>query len=178
MKHAALQIVDAFDPGADGLAAKSRSLVLDMLHHTAEPFARTQFTPGHITCTALVRHPADARVLFMYHHRLNRWLLPGGHVEKSDASLAAATAREAEEETRVRLDQSIAPVLAGIDVHGIPPKRDEPFHLHHDLIWAFRALSDEIEITDEAPRVAWVEPADWDALGVAQSIRESIRRVI
>jgi len=173
----AIRVVEGFHPGSDGLARKSRALVLGMLAHTDAPFSRSQFTPGHITCTALIGHPHDGRVLFMHHHRLKKWLLPGGHVEKSDESLAGAAAREAEEETRVLVDASVTPVLAGIDVHGIPPKRDEPFHLHHDLVWCFRAASDEIEVTDEAPRVEWAGEADWDRLGVAESIRQSIRRV-
>ena len=173
----ALRIVESFDGGADGLARKSRSLVLGMLAHTTAPFSRRQFTPGHITCTALVFHPRDERVLFMHHHRLKKWLLPRGHVEESDESLAAAAAREAAEETQVLLDPARAAVLAGIDVHGIPPKGDEPFHLHHDLIWRFRAASDEIAVTAEAPRVAWVNEADWDRLNVSESIRQSVWRV-
>ncbi len=110
----------------------------------------------------------------MHHHRLHRWLLPGGHIEKSDASLADTAAREATEETYVQIDPGTAPFLAGIDVHGIPPKKDEPFHLHHDLIWCFRAVQEAIETTDEAPSVLWAEPADWDRLNIAESIRNSI----
>src|SRR4051812_12023843 len=97
-------IVEAFDPGPDGLARKSWDLTLDLLRHTEAPFSRHQFTPGHVTCTALVLHPRDSRVLFMHHHRLERWLLPGGHVEEQDASLAAAAGREACEETCVQID--------------------------------------------------------------------------
>jgi 8-oxo-dGTP pyrophosphatase MutT (NUDIX family) len=169
-------IIEAFDPGSDGLAQKSRELTLHLLRHTGAPFSRDQFTPGHVTCTALVLHPRESRVLFMYHHRLHRWLLPGGHVEESDASLAAAAAREACEETLVRIDPGQPALLAGIDVHGIPPKRDEPFHLHHDLIWCFRAATEEVAVTDEAPSVLWAEAGDWDRLGIADSIRSSIRR--
>jgi len=170
-------IVEGFDPGSDGLAAKSRELVLQLLLNTETPFSRNQFTPGHLTCTALVLHPREARVLFMHHHRLKRWLLPGGHVEESDASPAAAAAREAQEETLVQLDASVAPRLAGIDVHGIPPKNAEPFHLHHDLIWCFRAAAEEIAITDEAPEVLWASALDWDRLAIAPSIRNSIRHL-
>lgn len=171
-------VIEVFDPGSDGLARKSRELTLDLLRQTSAPFSRHQFAPGHVTSTALVFHPDGAKVLFMYHHRLHRWLLPGGHVEESDASLAAAAAREAQEETLVLIDGAWAPHLAGIDVHGIPAKPTEPFHLHHDLIWCFRALSADIAVTDEAPSVLWAEEADWDRLGVAESIRNSIRRVL
>ena len=171
----AIEIVEAFDPGADDLAGKSRELTLGLLRHSAAPFSRDQYSPGHITCTALVLHPGEPLVLFMLHHRLHRWLLPGGHVEPGDESLAAAAAREAVEETAVLLDAGSA-TLVGIDVHGIPPKLDEPFHLHDDLIWCFRALDDAIERTDEAPEVFWAGPAQWDRLGIAESIRRSIRR--
>jgi 8-oxo-dGTP pyrophosphatase MutT (NUDIX family) len=175
----AVAAVDAFDPGADRLAAKSLELTLDLLRYSTAPFSRSQFAPGHVTCTALVlllSPGREPRVLFMHHHRLHRWLLPGGHVEESDASLAGAAAREAVEETCVRIDPTRAPSLAGIDVHGIPPKKGEPFHLHHDLIWCFRALTEDIQTTDEAPSVLWAGSADWDRLNVAESIRNSILR--
>lgn len=172
------QLIKGFHAGLDGIARKSKQLSLDLLENTTAPFARDQFAPGHITCTALVLHPDGERVLTMHHHRLQRWLLPGGHVEESDASPAAAAAREAFEETQVAIDPRFVPLLVGIDVHGIPPKRDEPFHLHHDLIWCFRALSDRIETSDEAPRVMWASERDWDNLGIAESIRNSIRRAV
>ena len=173
----AVRVVGGFDPAKDGLAIKSLDLTLELLTHTSAPFSRRQFMPGHITCTALVMHPVEAQVLFMHHHRLKRWLLPGGHVEKSDASLSAAASREAAEETLVRVDPDCRPRLAGIDVHGIPPKKDEPFHLHHDLIWCFRAATAEIATTDEAPSVLWAGEKDWDRLNVADSIRNAIRRI-
>jgi 8-oxo-dGTP pyrophosphatase MutT (NUDIX family) len=173
----ALLAVEGFEPGADGLGAKSRELVLQLLRHTDAPFSRNQFTPGHVTCTALVLHPDESRVLFMFHHRLTRWLLPGGHVEESDTSLADSAAREATEETLVQIDPNVEPRLVGIDVHGIPPKKKaEPFHLHHDLIWCFRAVSEQIEITDEAPSVRWASNSEWDGLAVAPSIRNAVHR--
>jgi len=172
----AIQAVKDFDAGDDGMAAKSKDLVNHLLIHSAEPFSAQQFCPGHITCTALIFHPEEKRVLVIHHHRLLRWLLPGGHVEETDASLAAAAAREAFEETRVRIDSSRKPFLAGIDVHGIPGGKTKPFHLHHDLIWCFRAASDEFEITGEAPEVTWAHESDWARLDLTPGIRNSIRR--
>ena len=172
----AIEIVNGFDPGRDDLAAKSQDLTLGMLRNTLAPFSRKQFTPGHITCTAIVLHPVEPRVLLMHHHRLLRWLLPGGHVEKSDEDLAFTAAREAVEETAVEINPKVKPFLAGIDVHGIPAKKTEPFHLHHDLIWCFRAKSPLIEETEEARQVRWASRSDWDRLEVAQSIRRSIQR--
>ena len=172
----AIEILESFDPGADGMARKSRELSLGLLRHTSAPFSRDQFKPGHMTCTALVAHPTQRKVLLMYHHRLHRWLLPGGHIEKFDASLADAAAREANEETNVKIDPHFTPVLVGIDTHGIPAKRNEPFHLHHDLIWCFRAITERIDVSSEAPQVLWASSEDWDRLSIAESIRNSIER--
>jgi 8-oxo-dGTP pyrophosphatase MutT (NUDIX family) len=172
----ATEIITSFNPGPDDLASKSQELVLGLLRHSAAPFSRDQFAPGHITCTALVMHPTQPRVLLMHHHRLHRWLLPGGHVEAPDASLAAAAAREAREETSVQLDPGFPPVLTGIDVHGIPPKKDEAYHLHHDLIWCFRATADAIAQSGEAPQVMWASAEDMAAMEITESIRRATLR--
>jgi 8-oxo-dGTP pyrophosphatase MutT (NUDIX family) len=175
-KEDVIRLVSGFEPGDDGLAAKSQDLVLCLLEHGSNPFSSQQYLPGHITCTALIFHPREQRALAIHHHRLHRWLLPGGHVEETDTSLEAAAAREAEEETHVQLDRTHTPFLAGIDVHGIPPKGHLPFHLHHDLIWCFRASNDRFEITAEAPKVSWAHADEWDDLDLTQSIRRTIRR--
>ena len=175
-KKETMRVISGFDPGDDGLAAKSQDLLFLLLRHGTKPFSARQFWPGHITCTALILHPREQRVLVIYHHRLLRWLLPGGHVEKTDATLDAVAAREAEEETRVQIDTRHAPFLAGIDVHGVPPKQHEPFHLHHDLIWCFRAASDRCDTTAEAPELMWAQERDWERLDLTASIRRSIRR--
>jgi 8-oxo-dGTP pyrophosphatase MutT (NUDIX family) len=172
------RLISAFEPGDDGLAAKSKDLIQLLLRHGLKPFSARQYWPGHITCTALIFHPQEQRVLVIHHARLRRWLLPGGHVEKSDSALAAVAEREAIEETQVRIDRRHAPFLVGIDVHGIPPKQREPYHLHHDLIWCFRASTAEFEPTPEAPKVMWADENDWENLDLTPSIRFSIRRAL
>jgi 8-oxo-dGTP pyrophosphatase MutT (NUDIX family) len=171
-----LHLVDGFVPGEDDLAAKSRELILALLRHTESPFSRSQFTPGHITCTAVVLSPDYRRVLLMFHRRHERWLLPGGHVEEDDVTLAAAARREAHEETGVLLEPSTMARLVGMDVHAIPARKREPFHLHHDLIFALAAQSDRFEVTDEAPRVAWCRPSEFDHFEVPHSIARSVHR--
>src|ERR1700694_1010927 len=97
----ALHLATSFKPSPE--EEKTRELILALLEHTAAPFSRGQFHPGHITCTALVLHPDGQRVLLVHHHRLRRWLLPGGHVEESDSTLLDTARREAVEETAVRI---------------------------------------------------------------------------
>jgi ADP-ribose pyrophosphatase YjhB (NUDIX family) len=170
--------IQRFDCSGDELAAKSKELTLMMLTQSEYPFSRRQFTPGHITCTAVVLDPRRERVLLMFHHRLLRWLLPGGHCENDDLSISSVAGREAIEDTGVAIDKHGAAPLVGIDVHGIPPKKKEPYHLHHDLIFAFTSHSEAIQITAEARRVEWCVPAELDRFGVAPSIVRSVNRAI
>jgi 8-oxo-dGTP pyrophosphatase MutT (NUDIX family) len=177
IKPQIIDLIRDFDCSGDDLAAKSRELSIMLLEQSEYPFSRRQFTPGHITCTAVVLDPHRERVLLMFHHRLLRWLLPGGHCEADDESISGVAAREAVEETGVGIDPVSAP-LVGIDVHGIPPKKKEPYHLHHDLIFAFTARSEAIQITPEAREVAWRRFAELDRYGVAQSIVRSVNRAL
>jgi len=112
----------------------------------------------------------------MWHHRFQQWLLPGGHVERFDAALADTARREAREETNVCLDDDAGGILVGMDVHGIPPKKKEPYHLHHDLVFAMRASSDEIAVTEEAPRVAWCNLAALASYDVPANIMRAAYR--
>src|SRR6202050_627534 len=135
----ALALERSFDASPE--EEKSCELILTLLECTPAPFSRDQFHPGHITCTAVVLHPNGCQFLLMHHHRHRRWLLPGGHVEESDVTLGDTARREAIEETAVQIQAAGSSRLAGMDVHAIPARKGEPFHLHHDLIFAFKADS-------------------------------------
>lgn len=178
LKPEIIAMVRGFNCPGDDLAAKSRELSLMLLEQSEYPFSRRQFTPGHITCTAVVLDPQSKRVLLMFHHRLLRWLLPGGHCEGDDESISGVAKREAIEETGVEIDLGAGFGLVGIDVHGIPPKKKEPYHLHHDLIFAFKAASEGIQITPEAREVAWCSFAELDRYEVAPSIARSVQRAL
>jgi 8-oxo-dGTP pyrophosphatase MutT (NUDIX family) len=172
----AFALVRSFSPSPE--EEKSRELILALLAWSPAPFSRDQFEPGHITCTAAVLHPGGQRVLLMHHHRHQRWLLPGGHVEEEDVLLSAVAQREAMEETAVRIAESGTGVLVGMDVHGIPARKREPFHLHHDLIFAFSAESEEFAITEEAPQVAWCGLNEFERYQLPGSITRAVQRAL
>jgi 8-oxo-dGTP pyrophosphatase MutT (NUDIX family) len=172
----ALALVRAFHASPE--EEKSRELIFSLLEFTPAPFSRDQFHPGHITCTALILHPNGRQFLLMHHHRHRRWLLPGGHVEGSDVTLGDTARREAMEETEVQI-QSMGPSrLAGMDVHAIPARKGEPFHLHHDLIFVFSAISKEFALTEEAPQVAWCEPDELARYQLPSSIVRAAARAL
>ena len=155
---------------SDGQALKSRELIRMLLECSPRPFSREQFTPGHITCSGLVLAPDSRRILIVHHRRLGRWLLPGGHVEPSDSTIDAAAAREVLEETGVSVANG---KLAGADVHGIPAKGREPYHLHHDVLFSFRAEAEALTCSDESHSVAWCTRAELDRYAIPDNIRRA-----
>ena len=78
---------------------KSIELIEMLLTCTPAPYSRLQFEPGHLTATGLVLHPHGQSIAMVLHGRLNRWLLPGGHVELEDCDVLTAAGREVLEET-------------------------------------------------------------------------------
>jgi 8-oxo-dGTP pyrophosphatase MutT (NUDIX family) len=174
--RAVAALVNEFRDEADGAAMKSRELILMMLESTPAPFSRKQFTPGHITATGLVVHPEGDRLLLVHHRRLDRWLLPGGHIEPIDSEIQDTSRREVVEETGALLEPG-TPRLAGLDVHGIPGKGREPYHLHHDLIFFFRAQAGEVQVSHEARDIAWCRPEEFDAYAVPPNVRLAWQRL-
>jgi 8-oxo-dGTP pyrophosphatase MutT (NUDIX family) len=172
-----VQLVTEFDPGHAGDAAKSRELTLALLAYSREPFSRDTLFPGHITCTGVVLSPQKKRVLLVHHRRLDRWLLPGGHVEPEDKQLHDASRREVLEETGAQL-VDMPPPLVGIDVHPIPPNDREPLHLHHNLIFAFRARTKECVCSEESREVTWCKLQEFDRYDLPDSIRRAVRRAV
>jgi 8-oxo-dGTP pyrophosphatase MutT (NUDIX family) len=168
------RVVRQFSDPSDGQALKSFELILMLLDQSPDPFSRDQYTPGHITASGLVLSPDRSSILILHHRRLDRWLLPGGHVEPIDPTVEAAAAREVLEETGVAVTDGL---LAGADVHGIPPKRGEPYHLHHDLLFHFLATSEALQVSDESHAVSWCRPDEFDRYGIPGNVRRAWTRV-
>jgi len=176
---AVASLVRAFADPADGEALKSRELILHLLERGPAPLSRYTFTPGHITCSGLVLSPEGGRLLLVLHRRLDRWLLPGGHVEPEDAAIQDAARREVIEETGAILGPDPpAPTLVSLDVHGIPLHGRQPYHLHHDLTFAFQAESTAFRVSEESRAVAWCAPAEFDRYDLPTNIRRAWSRVL
>ena len=172
----ATRLVRTFDEPADGQAMKSIELILMLIERSPAPFSREQFTPGHITCSGLVLAPDGERLLLVHHRRLDQWLAPGGHVEPDDARLADAARREVVEETGAALAPEA--VLVSADVHGIPGKGLEPYHLHHDLLFRFQATGEDLSVSEESNAVIWCAPADFNRYPVPANIVRAYRRAV
>ena len=67
---------------------------------------RKNFT-GHITASGTIIHIPTREVLLLHHKTLDKWHIPGGHVDLDDDSLFEASLREVEEETGLTAEQLI-----------------------------------------------------------------------
>ncbi|MEV6036057.1 NUDIX hydrolase [Nonomuraea sp. NPDC052116] len=133
--------------------------------------------PLHVTCSAACIDDTG-RVLMIHHRALDRWLLPGGHVEPGDISLYGAALRELEEETGIPWQHAVSPpahdiIPVDIDVHEIPanPAKGERAHSHADLRFAFWAKDTEIVIQpEEVTAFAWRPAAELPTPRLAASV--------
>ncbi|QIB44574.1 NUDIX hydrolase [Streptomyces aureoverticillatus] len=130
----------------------------ELLDDGADLTSRKEFR-SHVTAGAILADPGG-RVLHIRHRALNRWLLPGGHLEAGDTDLLAAAQRELTEETGI-LASVVTPaghLPIHIDAHVIPanPAKEEPEHRHFDFRFLFRTSADVVELqAEEVTAAAW-----------------------
>ena len=115
------------------------------------------FEPGHITASGYVLSPDRQSVLMIMHTKIQRWLQPGGHLEKSDSSLLDAVRREVVEETGVQDTELLGDGIFDIDIHVIKERPGKPSHLHFDIRLLLQSKTSEFKITEEAREIRWVE---------------------
>ncbi|MGI5230039.1 NUDIX hydrolase [Actinoallomurus sp. CA-142502] len=132
--------------------------VVSLIDAGADLTSRKEFR-GHATAGALLVNP-DGRVLHIHHLTLDRWLLPGGHLEVDDVRLVDAAQRELTEETGIPASAVVPEGLRPlqIDVHSIPANdaKREPEHQHIDFRFLFRSSAEVGALqTEEVSAAAW-----------------------
>jgi 8-oxo-dGTP pyrophosphatase MutT (NUDIX family) len=121
-------------------------------------------TDGHITASAVVLDAPAKRTLLVYHRKLERWLQPGGHVERSDLDLVAAALREATEETGIA-GLAIDPDPVHLDVHWVGT------HHHYDVRFIVRTpVGAEPVVNADVDQFLWVTPDELPGIGTDDSV--------
>ena len=130
---------------------------------------------GHLTASALVLDADRERALLTHHKKLGRWLQLGGHCD-GDANLPAVALREAREESGIE-GLRVVPAPIDVDIHTIPARPGEPEHLHLDTRFVVLApVGAAFRANHESHELAWVSPAELEALDVDESVRRLFDR--
>jgi 8-oxo-dGTP pyrophosphatase MutT (NUDIX family) len=152
--------------------------MLALIAAPGDPFARDHYAPGHFTASGFVLSP-DGRALLLIHHRkLNRWLQPGGHIERSDTDVVASARRELREEVGLAQVSLESNGIFDVDVHAIPALGREPAHEHFDVRFLFRAPSFELQAGSDARAARWVALAQIDEVESDRSVTRAVEKLL
>ncbi|MET9022040.1 NUDIX domain-containing protein [Actinopolymorpha sp. NPDC004070] len=170
----AVRVLSTWRPPSPGQA----TLRQDYLDHLA---ARPDgvwraCTPAHVTASMVVVDPTADHVLLVLHGRIHKWLQPGGHCEEGDASLAAAAAREALEETGLA-DLRVSEQPLRLDRHGAPCHAETHLDVQYLGTVPYGAVP---VVSAESADVRWFgvgELPDELASGVVDSVAAARRAV-
>jgi 8-oxo-dGTP pyrophosphatase MutT (NUDIX family) len=153
-----------------GEQERTRARMLAFIdEHPVDAHRRTCI-PGHLTASALIVDARGERALLTHHRKLEKWLQLGGHCD-GDANLPNVALREAIEESGIE-DLEIDPLPVDLDVHWIPPHKNDPGHWHLDTRFLIRAPQDARElISEESLELRWWTPAELGSVETDDSVR-------
>jgi 8-oxo-dGTP pyrophosphatase MutT (NUDIX family) len=155
-----------------------RERMLALVHAAGDPFARDHFMPGHFTASGFVLAPDSGALLLIHHRKLNRWLQPGGHVERADTDIAAAARRELREEVGLAVSPLESDAIFDLDVHAIPALGREPAHEHFDVRFLFRAPSFELQAGSDARAARWVPLSQISEVESDRSVMRAVDKLL
>lgn len=124
---------------------------------------------AHFTVSAFIFSSKGA-CLALFHKKLQRWLQPGGHLEKQDLSPIAGALREAQEESGLLDLIPLYPHPIDLDIHLIPARRDETAHEHYDLRFAFSTRTPHLaHISEESNDLQWLQDESLETWGLSST---------
>lgn len=147
----------------------------------------------HLAAGCVVLNKEKTKVLMIYHKKLQKWLIPGGHVEGYETPHEAAL-RETKEETGIdaRLVFPEQPLLASTDSsevslplpvailrEAIPANTKTEAHYHIDFIYLAEAQENTLDAAlHEVDEVRWVAKEEVATLDTFESIKQLCRKLM
>lgn len=163
---------------ADAREAESLAWIRQFVAAPADPFAREN-PEGHVTASAVVARPDGSAFLVVFHRKLSRWLQPGGHTEKEDASAFDTALREAREETGIaRFETPLGETIFDVDVHAIPAHGRDSAHHHFDVRFLLTGQGEPNPGASDDPSrpMRWMSLEETHAAGVDPSLARALEK--
>jgi 8-oxo-dGTP pyrophosphatase MutT (NUDIX family) len=169
-------LLDQYRPEGDPERADLRR-ILAAATAAGDPWRRD--LPLHATASALIIHPATARVLLRWHQRQQAWLQVGGHGDPGESDPLAIALREGAEETG--LDDLVPwpdSRLRHLVIVDVPAGKGEPAHEHADLRF-FMATEhpDATQPENENAPLRWLSLAEAREATSEANLRETLSRL-
>jgi 8-oxo-dGTP pyrophosphatase MutT (NUDIX family) len=169
-------LLDRYRPEGEAETADVRR-VRALIEATDEPWRRD--LPLHVTASALVAHPATARVLLRWHQRQQAWLQVGGHGDPGESDPLAIATREAHEETGLA-DLTPWPdgAIRHVVIVSVPAGKGEPAHEHADLRFFMMTQTPEAVRPESAHApLRWLSLTEARDLTSEPNLRETLARM-
>lgn len=111
---------------------------------------------GHFTASAFLLNNDLTGVLLMHHTKLDKWMQLGGHCD-GDSDVMNVAIKEAREESGINDIRSLSSEIFDIDIHLIPPNKQDEAHYHFDIRFLLHAYNDDKFFkNNESKELRWV----------------------
>jgi 8-oxo-dGTP pyrophosphatase MutT (NUDIX family) len=130
------------------------------------------------------------KILLLLHKKLNRWLQPGGHIERFENPVEAAI-REVKEETGIdisflkkdinKIDEegTILPTPKFIMEQTIPPHKNHPKHYHLDIQYVVKIPAQKVKLSkQESKGIRWFTKKEALALSIHEDTKVVINNIM
>ena len=126
--HSIIDMLQSYHPSSP----RQQQLKHHFLSHRHPQSCRKDFlSPGHFTASGFVCTPDMQQLVLIFHHRFQKWIQPGGHLEKTDTHILEAAKREIAEETGLTQPQFTGRIH--LDLHHVPKTSKQSAHEHWDI---------------------------------------------
>jgi 8-oxo-dGTP pyrophosphatase MutT (NUDIX family) len=134
--------------------------------------------PRFATGSAWLINPNNGKILLTHHKNLDRWLQPGGKINKEDnLSILQTALREAQEESGIKHIALSSPELFHLDIHYIPAQKNQEARYYYDFCFLHHITQDQpLSKSAESLDLKWFSMAELMQMDLENSIEKMVKK--